>query len=62
MICYDQIEDFKKPDFLNMIYEYPLQGKPPMMTHVYQYENTKIVAGKGAAERILKVCNLNSNG
>ena len=59
--CYDKIEDFKKPDFLKMIYEYPLQGKPPMMTHVYQYENTKIVAAKGAAERILKVCNLNSN-
>ena len=23
---------------LKMIYEYPLEGQPPMMTHVYQYE------------------------
>ncbi len=40
------------------VYEYALEGIPPMMTHVYQYENIKIVAAKGAAERILKVCKL----
>ncbi len=39
-----------------MIREYPLEGKPPMMTHVYGSENGAIVAGKGAVERILKVC------
>ncbi|HYM94205.1 MAG TPA: cation-translocating P-type ATPase, partial [Chitinophagaceae bacterium] len=41
---------------LKQVYEYPLEGKPPMMTHVYQFENSRIVAAKGAAERILKVC------
>lgn len=46
---------------LKKIYEYPLQGRPPMMTHVYQYENKKIVAGKGAAERILNICSLDKN-
>ncbi len=43
---------------LKLIYEYPLQGQPPMMTHVYQHENLKLVAAKGAAERILKICKL----
>ncbi len=41
-----------------MVYEYPLEGRPPMMTHVYQYGNNKVIAAKGAAERILKVCKL----
>src|SRR5574338_613154 len=43
---------------LKQIYEYPLEGRPPMMTHVYQHENNKIIAAKGAAERILKVCKI----
>lgn len=41
-----------------MIYEYPLQGRPPMMTHVYKGDNGLIAAAKGAAERILRVCRL----
>jgi len=41
-----------------MIHEYPLQGQPPMMTHVYLDAGKKIVAAKGAPERILKVCSL----
>lgn len=40
------------------VYEYPLEGKPPMMTHVYQGENIKIVTAKGAVERIISVCRL----
>lgn len=43
---------------LRKIYEYPLSGKPPMMTHVYNDNGTVIVAGKGAVERILMVCRL----
>jgi P-type Ca2+ transporter type 2C len=42
----------------NMIYEYPLEGKPPMMTHVYDYAGVKIVATKGAAERVISICNM----
>jgi P-type Ca2+ transporter type 2C len=41
-----------------MVHEYPLQGQPPMMTHVYDYENVKIVAAKGAAERVMGICKL----
>jgi len=43
---------------LKMIYEYPLQGQPPMMTHVYEHNNIKVVAAKGAAERIIHICSL----
>ena len=39
-----------------MVYEYALGGQPPMMTHVYQYENEKLITCKGAAERIIDIC------
>jgi Ca2+-transporting ATPase len=41
-----------------MIHEYPLEGQPPMMTHVYQWGQETLVAAKGAAERVLGVCHL----
>ena len=44
-----------------MIYEYPLLGRPPMMTHVFDMDGVKIVAGKGGAERILQVCGLSES-
>lgn len=43
----------------HMIHEYPLSGQPPMMTHIYLSDNVQLVAGKGAPERILKICKLN---
>ena len=41
-----------------LTYEYPLAGKPPMMTHVYEGRDQegKIIASKGAIERILPIC------
>lgn len=47
------------PPGLAMIHEYPLHGKPPMMTHVYSIHNTVTATGKGAVEKIIKVCRLN---
>jgi Ca2+-transporting ATPase len=47
---------------IRMIYEYPLEGKPPMMTHVYDTEGKSIVAAKGGAERIISVCKLDEPG
>jgi P-type Ca2+ transporter type 2C len=44
-----------------MIYEYPLEGQPPMMTHIYEQANTKIAASKGAAERIVAGCKLSGD-
>jgi Ca2+-transporting ATPase len=47
-----------RPDF-RMIHEYPLDGKPPMMTHVFENgSGERIVAAKGAPEALLKVSDL----
>lgn len=52
----DQRKDF------TMIHEYPLEGKPPMMTHIYENKaKERIIAAKGAPEAILNVCNLPSS-
>jgi Ca2+-transporting ATPase len=45
---------------MRMIHEYPLEGNPPMMTHVYELDNSIEVAAKGAAERIVNVCQLDA--
>ena len=40
-----------------MLHEYPLDGTPPMMTHVRQAPNGDVlIAGKGAVDHILAVC------
>ncbi|RKT00268.1 cation-translocating P-type ATPase [Flavobacterium sp. 123] len=37
-----------------LVHEYPLSGKPPMMTHVFENENgIRIIAAKGAPEAII---------
>lgn len=42
-----------------MIHEYPLEGRPPMMTHLFENINGKrVIAAKGAPEKIVSVCNL----
>lgn len=42
-----------------MIHEYPLDGKPPMMTHVFLSESSgRIIAAKGATEAILAATEL----
>ncbi|MCC7505613.1 MAG: HAD-IC family P-type ATPase [Saprospiraceae bacterium] len=47
----------RRPDFY-MIHEYPLGGAPPMMTHLYENKaGERIIACKGAVERLLMVCN-----
>src|SRR5439155_23457990 len=43
---------------LVMIKEYPLEGYPPMMTHVYKEGDKSIATAKGGVERILRICNL----
>ncbi len=46
----------ERPQF-KMIHEYPLGGRPPMMTHIFSNKDGKIiVAAKGATERILSCC------
>lgn len=53
----DSLED-KRPDF-KLVHEYPLDGKPPMMTHVFEdHHGNRIVAAKGAVETIMRVSSL----
>lgn len=47
---------FERPE---QVYEYPLQGMPPMMTHVFSENGFHVAAAKGAPERILSVCKMN---
>jgi Ca2+-transporting ATPase len=45
-----------------LIHEYPLEGKPPMMTHIFENKaQERIIAAKGAPEAIVAVCNLLPN-
>jgi Ca2+-transporting ATPase len=49
-----------RPEF-KMIHEYPLDGTPPMMTHIFQNKNgERIIAVKGAPEAIIKFSCLTS--
>lgn len=42
-----------------MIHEYPLEGKPPMMTHIFEDKlGNRIIAAKGAPEALLEVASL----
>ncbi|WP_212006194.1 cation-translocating P-type ATPase [Chitinophaga sp. HK235] len=48
----------ERPQY-KMVHEYPLDGKPPMMTHIFENGNgSRIIAAKGAPEAILEVCHL----
>lgn len=48
----------RRSDF-QMIFEYPLEGKPPMMTHIFESkEGERIIAAKGAPEALLEVSDL----
>jgi len=49
----------ERPDY-SLVHEYPLSGKPPMMTHFFESKDGKrMVAAKGAPEAIMSVSNLN---
>lgn len=42
-----------------IVHEYPLEGKPPMMTHVFENKQGKrVIAAKGAPEAIIAVSSL----
>lgn len=58
--AYDQHKEINER-MPEMIFEYPLSGQPPMMTHVYQMNTGKMAVAKGAPERIVAVCDLNEN-
>jgi len=48
----------ERPNF-KLVHEYPLSGKPPMMTHIFENQKaTRIIAVKGAPEAIIASCKL----
>ena len=48
----------ERPDF-KMVHEYPLSGKPPMMTHIFENgAGKRIIAAKGAPEVLMQISNL----
>jgi len=50
--------DDERPHY-RMIHEYPLGGKPPMMTHLFENESgQRIIAAKGAPEALMPISNL----
>ena len=54
----DNIASDERGNF-KMIHEYPLGGKPPMMTHIFENQSgEQIIAAKGAPEAIVQVSNL----
>lgn len=54
----EQVTTDERPNY-KQIHEYPIGGKPPMMTHIFKNEaGDIIIAAKGAPEGILRQSNL----
>lgn len=55
-------KDFNSQDerpYFKMVHEYPLGGKPPMMTHIFEnISGKRIIAAKGAPEALMNISNL----
>src|SRR5690606_22069880 len=59
---YEQTQAKDRRKEFHMIHEYPLEGKPPMMTHIFENgSGERIIAAKGAPEAILDVSNLSES-
>jgi Ca2+-transporting ATPase len=57
--AYAKLESVDQRPNYKLIHEYPLGGKPPMMTHVFEESNGKrIIAAKGAPEALIEVSSL----
>lgn len=51
----------ERPNF-KLVHEYPLDGKPPMMTHVFENQDgTRYIAAKGAPEALIATSNASEN-
>ena len=59
--AYKSITDIDERKNFTMVHEYPLSGTPPMMTHIFANSAGKrIIACKGAPEKILSCCKLSA--
>jgi len=56
---YGKLSNNDKRPLYKMIYEFPLSGTPPVMTHMYKSDQLDfIVSCKGGVEGVLKLCTL----
>lgn len=56
---YEQTQASDLRAHYHMIHEYPLEGKPPMMTHIFEdTKGNRIIAAKGAPEALVGVSHL----
>lgn len=57
--AYSQVTEKDKRPGYSLIYEYPLGGKPPIMTHVFSDKKaSNIIACKGSVEGVINQSNL----
>ncbi len=57
--AYEKLDESDLRHNYRMVHEYPLDGKPPMMTHIFQDRTGgRIIAAKGAPEAIINVSSL----
>jgi len=57
---YSKIIEKDERSEYKMIHEYPLSGKPPMMTHIFKSNNKTIIAAKGAPEALVTISQLSA--
>jgi Ca2+-transporting ATPase len=57
--AYSKLQTTDERLHYKLMHEYPLSGKPPMMTHIFENSNgNKIIAAKGATETLIEVSDL----
>ncbi len=57
--AYSDLQTTDERKNFKMVHEYPLGGKPPMMTHIFENkEGKRIIAAKGAPEALMMVSHL----
>lgn len=57
--AYEKAIEQDERELFKMIHEYPLGGKPPMMTHLFENtDGVRIIAAKGAPEAMMNVSHL----
>jgi Ca2+-transporting ATPase len=57
--AYQQFQSKDERPHYQMVHEYPIGGKPPMMTHIFRNASGhRIIAAKGAPEAFMDISNL----
>ena len=58
---YSKVIEKDERSHFKMVHEYPLSGKPPMMTHIFENKSgDRIVAAKGGSEAIMAISKLSA--